>query len=427
MAQDRSYTKVQPNEKQSTVGLTFVWVGVVVSAPALMIGAILVTGFSLVESLLIIGFAYLFQVGLMVLNGIQASSTGYPLTVLLGKTFGEAGSRYLIASSTALFQLAQSAVQTATCAASIVATLAIAGIEISFTLVTVLCGILISTTAVYGYKWMERLSFIAVPFLALTCLYACIVSGSEYGWAELLAYRPAEPMTLAYGLGITIGGFALGTMTTTNLTRFAKSPKSVLASSLLGVVPTAVFVMGMGAFMSITSGTHDLAQIFVELNLPIPGMIALLLATWTTNTTNFYMSGINFVRLLGLKESKRALVTGIAGAISTVIAIMGIMAYFAQLMTIFSTIFPALCGIMIADYWVIGKGKAKNWGMLPGVNWLGIVAWAIGAAVGFGIDFFSPAINSIVAGFASYLILHAIFKSKLPEAKDPAEFFGTGD
>lgn len=427
MAIDRSYTKVRQNEKQSAIGLTFVWVGTVVCAPALMIGAILTTGFSLGKTLLIIGIAYLFQTFLMILNGIMASDTGYPLTVLLGKTFGEKGSRYLIASTTALFQLAQSAVQVGVCAASICAGLSTVGLTIPFWISALICGILMTLTAVFGYNSMKILSYIAVPFLAITCVIACIKSGNAFGWKELWSYQPQSNMTFSYGLGITIGGFALGTLTTTNLTRFAKSKKDVIISSLLGIVPTSIFIMGMGGFMSITSGTSDLTEIFVKLGLPISGMLALLLATWTTNTTNFYMSGMNFVRLFNLEEIKRPAVTALAGGIATIAAVLGITGYFSSIMTIFSKVFPALCGIMIADYWIIGKGKTSNWGMLPGYNWIGIVAWAIGAGFAFAFNFFSPAMNSIIVGFIAYLVLYKIFKDKLPAPKDPVEYFGTGD
>lgn len=427
MAVDRSYTKVRPEERQSMLGLSFVWVGVVVCAPALMIGAILCSGFSLMETLIIIGVAYLVQAILMILNGIQASATGYPLTVLLGKTFGEAGSRYLIASTTAVFQLAQSAVQTGVCAASICASLSVFGIQIPFWVSAILCSAAMTLTAVYGYDSMKLLGYVAVPFLAITCLWACIRSGSAYGWSNVWAYEPAQKMSLFDGFGVVIGGFALGTLTTTNLTRFAKSPKAVTISSLAGIVPTAIIIMGMGGLMSITAGTYDLTEIFVKLDLPLVGMLSLLLATWTTNTTNFYMSGLNFVRLFNLPEKKRPLVTALACTIATVMTIMGIMSHFSQLMTIFSKIFPALCGIMIADYWVVGRGKPENWGMLPGVNWVGVAAWAIGAGVGLFVNFFSPAFNSIAVGFIAYLVLHAIFKSKLPPAKDPVDFFGSGD
>ena len=42
----RAITQVQPEEKQSTLSLTMIWVGGVISAPALMVGAILMGGFS---------------------------------------------------------------------------------------------------------------------------------------------------------------------------------------------------------------------------------------------------------------------------------------------------------------------------------------------------------------------------------------------
>ena len=427
MAIDRSYTAVRKEERQSMGSLIFIWVGVVVCAPVLMLGALLTNGFTFGEILFIIATSYGFMALLMALNGIMACKTGYPLTVLLGKTFGVKGSQYLIASLTAIFQLVQSSIQTGVCAASICAGLAVIGIDVPYIISGIFCSLVITLTAVFGYNSMKWLSYIAVPFLLITCLWACITSGAEYGWSNIWAFDPGEGLSWVDAYGLCMGSFALGTMTTTNLTRFAKTPKSVVISSFVGLVPTAVIFMGMGSLMSITAGTYDLTEIFVKLGVPIVGMLALLFATWTTNTTNFYMSGLNFVRLFNLPETKRPHVTALACTFATILTLIGIMDYFSAVMTLFGQVFPALCGIMIADFWVIGRGKVENWGMVPGWNWIGVAAWAIGAAVGLFVNFFSPAMNSLITGFLAYLILYAIFKSKVPAAKDPVAFFGTGD
>lgn len=111
----RAITQVQPEEKQSTLSLTMIWVGGVISAPALMVGAILMGGLSLQMTLLITLLAFGVQVAIMSLNGIEASDTGYPLTVILGKTFGNTGSRYILAGLITLTQGLQAAVQIGVC------------------------------------------------------------------------------------------------------------------------------------------------------------------------------------------------------------------------------------------------------------------------------------------------------------------------
>ncbi|MCK9217773.1 MAG: hypothetical protein M0P77_07650, partial [Firmicutes bacterium] len=66
---------------------------------------------------------------------------------------------------------------------------------------------------------------------------------------------------------------------------------------------------------------------------------------------------------------------------------------------------PPIAGIMIADYWIIGKGKPENWYPVKGINWIGILSWAAGSIVALFFSFFSPALDGIIVCLISYLIL----------------------
>ena len=67
-------------------------------------------------------------------------------------------------------------------------------------------------------------------------------------------------------------------------------------------------------------------------------------------------------------------------------------------------------GIIIADYWVICKGRKENWAPQRGVNWVGIISWICGG--GFALletlgvfTVFSPALDGIIIAFVIYIIL----------------------
>ncbi len=63
---------------------------------------------------------------------------------------------------------------------------------------------------------------------------------------------------------------------------------------------------------------------------------------------------------------------------------------------------------MIADYWIIGKGKPENWYPVKGINWIGILSWAAGSVVALFFSFFSPALDGIIVCLISYLILNSV-------------------
>ena len=65
---------------------------------------------------------------------------------------------------------------------------------------------------------------------------------------------------------------------------------------------------------------YDISLVFSDIGLPFLGMIVLILATWTTNTTNAYSAGLNAVMVFNLKESGRSLATVVLGAVGTVLA-----------------------------------------------------------------------------------------------------------
>ena len=96
-------------------------------------------------------------------------------------------------------------------------------------------------------------------------------------------------------------------------------------------------------------------------------------------------------------------------------------------MNFLAAIFPSLAGIMIADYWVIGRGKADSFGIVPGINWLGIASWVVGALVGLFFKAFCASFVSIIVSIVVYCVFYFIFKSKLPKPVDPEVYVGSSD
>ena len=88
-------------------------------------------------------------------------------------------------------------------------------------------------------------------------------------------------------------------------------------SSIVGVIPAGLFMLLTGGVMSIVTGQYDISIILSNLGVPFFGLLALVLATWTTNVTNAYSGGLALSNLLGFDESKFKITTGIAGAVGT--------------------------------------------------------------------------------------------------------------
>lgn len=92
----------------------------------------------------------------------------------------------------------------------------------------------------------------------------------------------------------------------------------------IGVMPAGMAMLILGAVMTRIAQQYDISLVFSNIGLPFLGMVVLILATWTTNTTNAYSAGLNAVMVFNLKESGRSMATVILGAVGTVLAAVGV-------------------------------------------------------------------------------------------------------
>ena len=178
-----------------------------------------------------------------------------------------------------------------------------------------------------------------------------------------------------------------------------------------------------GALLSLVTGQYDISAILASIGLPLVGLIALVAATWTTNVTNAYSGGLALSNLLGFDESRFKLTTGIAGALGTILAAVGLLGKFSAFLTLMSNLIPPLAGVLIAEYWLVAKGDKESFQLRKGFYGPGVAAFLIGAltacvtggtfanfaslaTVSFlNIPFFVGPINGIVLS----LVLHVIF------------------
>ena len=135
-------------------------------------------------------------------------------------------------------------------------------------------------------------------------------------------------MTLVAGINLVVATFALGGVISGDYSRFAKNRADVVKSSVLGVLPAGLVMLVIGAVLSIVTGEYDISKVLSAVGVPAFGLIALVLATWTTNVTNAYSGGLAVSNLVGLDETRFKITTGIAGLFGTVLAAVGFISKF---------------------------------------------------------------------------------------------------
>ena len=263
-------------------------------------------------------------------------------------------------------------------------------------------------TAVYGIDALDKLNKIAIPALIVVTCIGCFMAVSRFGLDNL--YQPVEQtMSFIDGVVLTVSFMATGALNAPDFTRYQRTRKDTFLSSVVGVMPAGVAMLVLGAVMTRIAAQYDISLVFCDIGLPVLGMLVLILATWTTNTTNAYSAGLNAVMVFGLAENKRSAATVVLGVIGTALAVFGIAGYFENFLYLLGDTFMPIVGIFIIDYWVLARGKAELYRFREGWHWSGLVALVCGFAatrLPFGISF----INGMVVAAALYFVLELVLR-----------------
>ncbi|MFR2464575.1 MAG: cytosine permease [Clostridia bacterium] len=436
MAKNNNF-EIRPEQRQSWQSIAAIWAGGMICVPCLMIGGVLSGGgLSIAEIIASILIGYGLICAYMIFIGMQACDTGLPVSVMASGALGEKGARYIISIILTIACVGWFGVQSATCGSAFASMLA-AMMKIEVTAVmkaicSIVWGVIMLATACAGFKGLKWLNYIAVPLLVVVCLYGLIAGiVNNNGGSMIMNYAPEASNGMIFGISMVVASFALGGVISADYCRYAKSRADVVKSSIVGVIPAGLFMLLTGAMMSIVTGQYDISAILASLGVPVLGLIALVLATWTTNVTNAYSGGLALSNLLGLDESKFKITTGIAGAIGTVLAAVGLLDAFQGFLSLMSGLIPPLAGVIIAAYWVVGKGKKENFRVKEGFSAVGVISFVAGALFAcitggtfanfpalveavpvLNIPFFVGPVNGILLSLVLYVVLNKLFPRK---------------
>lgn len=417
--------EIKAEERQSWVSITMVWIGSMICVPALMIGGMLGSGLSLGTCALAIIVGYALICVFMSFMGMLGCDTGLPTAVMASSALGEKGAKYIISTILAISCIGWFGIQAAVCGASFSAMFGdITGLAVPVWLSSILWGVVMLATACFrftGLKWLNKL---AVPLLLVVLAYTTIYTLVNGGTEALSGYTPAAPMTFVSGVSATVGSFVVAAAISGDFCRFAKNRRDVVKSSIVGVLPVGLAMLMIGAVLSICVGTYDVSVVLSSSGLPVIGLIALILATWTTNVSNAYSGGLSLSVLLGQDEKKSQMTTAVAGIIGTVLAAVGILNSLQGFLSLLSAIVPALIGTLIADYWIVGKGDVNGFEIREGFYAPGLISFLAGALVAcmtggtfaaipalafLNVPFFIGPVNGIIVAMVFYIVMAKAF------------------
>lgn len=278
-------------------------------------------------------------------------------------------------------------------------------------LLIAISGILMTLTAIYGIKALAILGIVAVPSIAILGSYSVIeATGTGGGIEGLLAYQPMEMMGLAAALTICIGSFISGGTLTPDFARFARTTHSAVVATVIAFFLGNSLMFLFGAVGAIVYGKSDISDVMFLQGLILPAILVLGLNIWTTNENALYASGLGFANITKIPKQKIVIVNGVVGTLAS----LWLYNNFVDFLTLLGTTLPSIGAIILADFFLLKRGKYPNYETMTfqAVNWIAIAAWAGGVAIAHFVPGIPP-----INGLLGTAILYVILMKCMPGAK----------
>ncbi|MBR5035524.1 MAG: cytosine permease [Bacteroidales bacterium] len=275
-------------------------------------------------------------------------------------------------------------------------------------LLVAIAGILMTASAYFGIKSLTVISYIAVPLVAILGTVAMImaVRQGDKGLIEQFA-QGTKDLGIIAGAGLVVGSFVSGGTATPNFTRFAKSSKVGLWTTVVAFFIGNSLMFLFGAVSSIYVGGNDIFDVMLNLNLFYIAVLVLGLNIWTTNDNALYTGGLGLSNIFGKSKKAMVLISGIIGTIAAVWLYWN----FCGWLNVLNCTLPPIGIILILSYFMNRKKYLDDTMPIKKVNWWAVLGVVAGAVVANLVKWGFPAINGMVVAAVIFLIPE-VFKKK---------------
>ena len=371
--------RVADGDQRGWFFLATVKVGVMICVPLFALGGALGPHMRLVELAPAVAVGALVTALLATLTGLVGMRARVPTAVLVGHTFGTVGGK-LVAAILIVTLFGWFGVQTEVLVNSLNALLmSTFGFAIDRLLLTVVCGALISSTAIIGVRALGKVSYVAVPLLLAVMTVPTWIALSTHAWVPLLSLPPAAA---PYGFGTVVsiitGGHIVAIAITPDITRFMRSRRDTVIGVFVGYGLVLPLLLTVAALLALVYRNGDLVAIMIATGVGGPALLVIMLATWTANDKNLYETSLALSSLM--PRISRWKLTVLAATIGTGLAAVNIFGHFIAFLVFMGITIGPIAGVYLVDY-ALDPGRYRD-GRAERLRTRPFVAWMIGIAVG---------------------------------------------
>lgn len=419
MGQDQALDSIPESARQHWLTPAMIFGGLEFTIPVLMVGSTLTGSFGLSKILFILLIS-LFGIQWVgnTLQGYIGAKTGRSSSVISRSSFGDVQAKVIVGFTIFIVSLGWWALQTAVAGNAISAMF---GIDyknnwIGWAIVTVTCGLLFALPSIIGYSSMKWTDYIAVPAGLVLIGGGIYYALKNTGWETITSWHPEPTMTIWAAISLVIGVNVSQWVIASDYTRYAKPrwKDNIIIPSGIVFVGFPLFIVG--SIMAVGVGDADIVNVMMGMGFPIWGFLILWFATWTSQLVNNYSMGLALANIFNVNSGKgRAFLTLIGTILAIIVALLGILEHFMDFLYLTALLYPAIGGVMMADFFLIRK---QGWEDHKGWNWMATIALVAGIVVGYLTQYVSPwglpAVQSLIASVIVYFIAMKMKKNLAP-------------
>jgi len=342
-----SRTPVDESETVSGFQIGIVLIGISITLPLMYSAGELVQGIGLGKAIIAAVIGAMILSLLSVPAAIVGARVRLSSYMIIEHTFGYVGSKF-INFWFALFLLGWYAVT----AELFGRTLFLAAGELTTFVIpewmfTVVSSAIVTVTTVYGFKAIDRLALIAVPFLLLALIAVVGLSLKKAPFSELLLIE-GEGVTLSTAISAVVGAAIVGVVLTPDLTRYARNTRDCVVASFLGQGGgmSIAYIFGMIPVLA-WNELEPMTYMFL-MGFGVIALVVLVLATWTTNVLNLY--GVSLSCRASVPLGNYRSVTVVGGIVGTLAALAGISDHLIDFLIILGLLVPPIAGVYLVDF-----------------------------------------------------------------------------
>ena len=287
------------------------------------------------------------------------------------------------------------------------------GIPGDFDTFVVGASIVMTASVIYGFRTLDRLAMIAVPMLGIVLIAVCVAVVRKAGIVLQPPASVAAPV-MSFGVAVSalVGSNMLAVAAMPDLTRYVRTAKGAAISMVVSFPIATSLLMVVSALPALATGETDIMKLIVGFGFGLPGLLLLILSTWTLNAANLYSASLSMSATF--PRIPQTVFTCVGGAIGMAFAVMGIIDSFIPFLLFLGIIIPPIAAIYVIDAFLVFRhaDPAESIRDLPLVRWPAIATWIGSTAAALTADHFGmtlttvPTLDATILGACAYLALH---------------------